>query len=205
MKIVLAFLPTVGYSRLVAGDESFNPENKNMNMLTCSDCKYWTLTSLEDDVTVGICCHSMVIRPAVYRVPKQLMRPDSVLTADEGGATGELITGPKFGCVHLKPVEALALSDDPHQYPDKLILDNAFALPMTTENMVNLLNAYRIWSREFQKKVDLNTAYANIYEITLNQIIELCGNRDGTTITGPNQLDVEYLAPDCVRRALAKK
>lgn len=80
--------------------------------MTCGTCKYWQ--SLEwfrdqDGVEVRSCSHPMVIKPTYGangdRTGNLTMRADGVLTADEGGCTDRLMTGPDFGCVHWRATE----------------------------------------------------------------------------------------------------
>ncbi len=72
-------------------------------MNTCDTCKHW-----ESCDAYGICNHPMVYRPT-YGPTRRDQRhtdkfaPDRVMTMDEGGGTGELYTGPKFGCIHQEP------------------------------------------------------------------------------------------------------
>jgi hypothetical protein len=73
----------------------------------CRSCRWWgrpaALHSRIDGVTVLECQSPMVIQPAYGERGNRAMRPDGVLTCDEGGMTGELMTGPRFGCVHHEP------------------------------------------------------------------------------------------------------
>lgn len=70
-------------------------------MNTCKTCKYWTGDcGAEDGVMVRFCTHKMVIQPTHGPKDQRIMIPSGVFTCDEGGATGDLMTGPDFGCIH---------------------------------------------------------------------------------------------------------
>lgn len=82
----------------------------------CEDCIFWFLgdqdevypTGLHspvDRILVGCCQHQMVIQPEYGERDNIEMRVDGVLTCDEGGYTGELMTGPMFGCIHFSEIE----------------------------------------------------------------------------------------------------
>jgi len=72
--------------------------------ITCSTCKFWGRGDESewfepvDDVTVRFCANRMVCRES----DGVKMQGNGVYTADEGGVTGELMTGPQFGCIHHK-------------------------------------------------------------------------------------------------------
>lgn len=72
-------------------------------MRTCSSCKWWG-KKFEHAVLIDthLCEHPMVCQPEYGKRNNKTMRADGVLTMDEGGYTGELITGPDFGCIHLE-------------------------------------------------------------------------------------------------------
>lgn len=69
--------------------------------IICLHCKSWNAKDgfSENNVAVGICTNQMVCQPT-YGTLNRRMRPDGVYTADEGGMTGEFMTGPRFGCIH---------------------------------------------------------------------------------------------------------
>lgn len=75
-----------------------------MKARVCKTCAYWAhavddaLTA--DGVDVRTCNHTMVCRPTYG--PNSTMTSAGVLTMDEGGYTGELCTGPEFGCCHYE-------------------------------------------------------------------------------------------------------
>lgn len=83
----------------------------------CKNCRFWhlgdqdelypitSLRSLIDRIPVGCCQHQMVIQPEYGERNNKEMTTDGVLTCDEGGYTGELMTGPMFGCIHFAEVE----------------------------------------------------------------------------------------------------
>ena len=78
--------------------------------MTCSTCKWWKREEWADDgVPVGLCQNPMVIQPSYGKKDNHNMRRDGVLTCDEGGCTGELMTGPDFGCVHHTTNNSLRL------------------------------------------------------------------------------------------------
>ncbi len=72
--------------------------------MTCKDCKYWgdANPGPQDDIDIRYCNHSMVCKPSYGSGASLTMTSSGVLTCDEGGMTGELMTGPDFGCVHFK-------------------------------------------------------------------------------------------------------
>lgn len=71
----------------------------------CSYCRWWG-DSLSSEqiygVQVEVCTHKMVIRPTYGKGDNWRMRRDGVMTADEGGGTDQLVTGPDFGCIHYE-------------------------------------------------------------------------------------------------------
>lgn len=78
----------------------------------CKNCEFWLMEDYDgeyptglrspiDEILVGCCRHPMVIKPTYGEGISRKMRSDGVLTCDEGGYTGELITGSMFGCVHF--------------------------------------------------------------------------------------------------------
>jgi len=81
------------------------PAPKERESKTCGHCRYWNAPSwLRDEmngVSVGYCTHPMVIQPNYGERNNREMRADGVWTSDEGGGTGELTTGPDFGCIHF--------------------------------------------------------------------------------------------------------
>lgn len=76
-----------------------------MNPIRCETCKWWgeKVEWLEKGVDVRFCQHPMVCQPSYGSRNNRTMRIDGVYTCDEGGCTGELITGPEFGCIHGEP------------------------------------------------------------------------------------------------------
>jgi hypothetical protein len=56
---------------------------------------------VDDSVPIGLCQNPMVIQPSYGERDNRKMRRDGVRTCDEGGYTGELMTGPDFGCIHF--------------------------------------------------------------------------------------------------------
>lgn len=72
----------------------------------CDSCRWWGKAGAPhcgiDGVTVLECQSPMVIQPTYGERNNRNMRPDGVYTCDEGGCTGELMTGPNFGCVHYE-------------------------------------------------------------------------------------------------------
>lgn len=73
----------------------------------CRECVWWDVDPalMTDGVRVGRCTHQMVVQPTHGEYNRR-MREDGVLTCDEGGYTGELMTGPDFGCIHAYAVRA---------------------------------------------------------------------------------------------------
>lgn len=47
----------------------------------------------------------MVCQPVYGTRGNRIMTNSGVFTCDEGGLTGELITGPDFGCIHYETKE----------------------------------------------------------------------------------------------------
>jgi hypothetical protein len=77
--------------------------------VTCSSCRFWgepgklcQTGHTEDGIQLQYCQHPMVIQPTYGKRDNRKMRRDGVSTCDEGGCTGELITGPDFGCIHYQ-------------------------------------------------------------------------------------------------------
>lgn len=69
----------------------------------CRNCKWWAGPFFcEGSVTVGLCTHTMVCKPSYGDSTNKTMTQAGVLTCDEGGATGDLMPGPDFGCVHFE-------------------------------------------------------------------------------------------------------
>jgi hypothetical protein len=72
-------------------------------MNTCRRCKHWKIGWTEDGVHIGDCQCVMVCQPNYgLTVEQRTMTADGVYTCDEGGGTGELMTGEEFGCIHWK-------------------------------------------------------------------------------------------------------
>lgn len=68
---------------------------------TCETCQFWDKQSPHtwgDGLPLGKCRSPFVCRPTYG--PNEIFTPRSVLTCDEWGWTGELITGTDFGCLH---------------------------------------------------------------------------------------------------------
>ena len=74
---------------------------------TCSSCKYWgkPYEYLEIGIDARFCQHKMVCQPEYGTRGNRTMTNSGVYTCDEGGLTGELITGPDFGCIHYEAKE----------------------------------------------------------------------------------------------------
>ena len=71
--------------------------------MTCSTCKWWGAGETfgpVDGVRVECCTNAMVVQPSYGERNNRKMRRDGVLTCDEGGGTGDLMTGLDFGCIH---------------------------------------------------------------------------------------------------------
>lgn len=91
----------------------------------CITCQFWDAKDgfSENGVGVGICTHPMVCKPTHGPVMQRRMQIDGIYTADEGGMTGDFMTGPRFGCVHHKdeftghPIIQKALSDFESKIP----------------------------------------------------------------------------------------
>lgn len=89
-------------------------------MTTCDTCKHWKecdWMSGEDEVR-GLCNHPMVYRPTYgpernNQNHTDTWKPDRVYTCDEGGGTGELCTGPKFGRLHWEKRPDSEAQDSP--------------------------------------------------------------------------------------------
>ena len=71
--------------------------------MKCSECNFWERRHgwLEGTVYIGMCAHQTVCQPTYGKRGNRKMTSDGVLTMDEGGCTGELCTGPDFGCIHF--------------------------------------------------------------------------------------------------------
>ncbi len=78
-------------------------------MNTCDTCKWWGVESFTaNGIQFGICNCKMVCQPNYGEgYAKRTPSMDGVITADEGGATGDLMTAPKFGCVHYECLEKI--------------------------------------------------------------------------------------------------
>jgi hypothetical protein len=68
-------------------------------IVLCGKCRWWGEEIARAPMSVRACTHPMVCHPGNHGGERD-MRLDGVLTADEGGATGDLMTGPDFGCIH---------------------------------------------------------------------------------------------------------
>jgi len=69
-------------------------------MNTCKACKHRNLGGNEGGMAFGICSHPMVCQPIRGKQNNRTLRIDGVLTCDEGGGIGDLMTAPDFGCIH---------------------------------------------------------------------------------------------------------
>lgn len=70
-------------------------------VVKCKACRWWgKKLGLVDDVDMRFCNHPMVCQPNYGKRDNRNMRADGVYACDVGGCTGELITGPEFGCFH---------------------------------------------------------------------------------------------------------
>ena len=71
----------------------------------CGSCKFWGAGEIcyepeDGEVRMEACRHPMVCQPNYGERNNTEMRADGVWTADEGGMTGDLLTGEAFGCIH---------------------------------------------------------------------------------------------------------
>lgn len=77
-----------------------------MNPNICARCKHWSQLKLQAFIDISVdarCCqHWMVCQPSYGTRDNRTMTNNGVYTCDEGGYTGELITGPNFGCIHFE-------------------------------------------------------------------------------------------------------
>jgi hypothetical protein len=71
------------------------------NLILCKDCRWWIEEQwLASGASMGFCNNEMVVRITTNPSKNRKVRPDGVLLDDEGGITGQLVTGPQFGCIH---------------------------------------------------------------------------------------------------------
>lgn len=73
------------------------------SIVKCAECRWWgddESVWIQNGVGARFCQNPMVCQPYYGERNNLTMRSDGVLTCDEGGCTGELITGPSFGCIH---------------------------------------------------------------------------------------------------------
>lgn len=74
-------------------------------LAVCKNCRHWSKAldwfDPRDGVEVRFCQHAMVCQPSHGKRDNRRMTASGVLTMDEGGCTGELCTGPDFGCRHF--------------------------------------------------------------------------------------------------------
>jgi hypothetical protein len=77
-------------------------------MNTCGTCAYWEIKDWmdrENGHPIGFCQSEMVCKPTYGLGDKKVFSPFKVFTCDEGGCTGELMTGSEFGCIHWRAKE----------------------------------------------------------------------------------------------------
>lgn len=72
----------------------------------CANCRHWRQKdeqglSYTGEQDFGLCKSNFVYRTSYG--PNKEASPMGVLTCDEGGMTGELMTGAFFGCRHWEP------------------------------------------------------------------------------------------------------
>lgn len=70
----------------------------------CKTCKWWKQDEMIGNQIAGTCQnYGMIFRDCSYNEKPsetKIMKPDGVYQFEEGGGSGDFITGPEFGCIH---------------------------------------------------------------------------------------------------------